>query len=225
MLVLAGLVIGLLLGGLIGLLVLRRTGDGRTARDLREELDDYRDQVANHYAETAKRVDDLTQAYKSVYDHLEQGAVRLVGEEELRRRLEDTASGPVTIEGIGRKALDAGDEAAIGPAEPDRAPGDAGDGASADGGIDSAASDAGASYDAASDAADIDDEAADDEIAHDGAAVGEEATLDDDSTLDDDERNRSAKAAQQAAQEAEEEAANDGAPDASTPTSERREDA
>lgn len=107
MLLLAGLLVGLLLGGLIGLLALRRDGDDGKARDLREELDAYRDQVASHYAETAKRVDALTQAYKSVYDHLEQGAYRLVGEEELRERLDDSASDPVTLEGIGQRALDA----------------------------------------------------------------------------------------------------------------------
>ena len=118
---LAGVLIGALIGGLVALVALvalRRDEDGVSVHELRRELDDYRGDVAAHYAETAKRVDALTQAYKSVYDHLEEGAFRLVGEEELRRRIEDTSGEPVTLEGIGRRALEPGEH---GPREGDAA--------------------------------------------------------------------------------------------------------
>lgn len=108
LLVLAGVLIGTLVGGLGALIALRRDEDGVNPRELRNELDAYRDEVAQHYTETAKRVDALTQAYKSVYDHLEEGAFRLVGEQELRERLDDDTAEPVTLEGIGRRALDDG---------------------------------------------------------------------------------------------------------------------
>ena len=103
LLILAGVLVGALLGGAIALFVLRRGGPG--SHSLRHELDDYRREVAEHYAETARRVDALTHAYKSVYDHLEDGAYRLVGESELRQRLEDASHEPVTIEGIGQRVL------------------------------------------------------------------------------------------------------------------------
>ena len=107
--VLVGLLVGALVGALGALIALRR-GEG-TGASARRELDAYRDDVATHYAETARRVDALTHAYKAVYDHLEEGAYRLVGEDELQRRLDDASGDPVTLEGIGRRALDAGDDA------------------------------------------------------------------------------------------------------------------
>lgn len=102
----ATLVAGLLIGTLVTLAVTRRAGGGRGAGDLRRDLDAYRDDVANHYAETARKVDALTRAYKDVYDHLETGAYRLVGEEALRARLADTKATTVTLEGIGPRRLE-----------------------------------------------------------------------------------------------------------------------
>lgn len=112
LLILAGVLVGALLGGAIALFVLRRGGPG--SGSLRHELDDYRREVAEHYAETARRVDALTHAYKSVYDHLEDGAYRLVGESELRQRLEDASHAPVTIEGIGQRVLQRPSDAGTG---------------------------------------------------------------------------------------------------------------
>lgn len=108
LLIATGVLVGGLLGGTIALLVLRRGGPGGDS--LRHELDDYRRDVAEHYAETARRVDALTHAYKAVYDHLEDGAYRLVGERELRERLDDASHEPVTIEGIGQRVLQRPDE-------------------------------------------------------------------------------------------------------------------
>ncbi len=101
------LLAGLILGALVTLAVTRRAGGGRSAGDLRRELDQYRDDVANHYADTARKIDTLTRAYKDVYDHLEEGAHRLVGEEPLRARLQDAAPTTVTLEGIGARRLEA----------------------------------------------------------------------------------------------------------------------
>ncbi|MEX2501450.1 MAG: DUF1043 family protein [Trueperaceae bacterium] len=110
----AGAMIGAAVGGAITLMLVRRNrGDETTVRSLQRDLAEYRSDVAAHYAETAKRVDALTHAYKDVYEHLEDGAYRLVGETELRRRLHDARNEPVTLEGIGRKALrDGGKEPA-----------------------------------------------------------------------------------------------------------------
>ncbi len=121
LLVLVGLLVGALAGAAGALIALRRSEGGAAAS--RRELDAYRDEVAAHYAETARRVDALTHAYKAVYDHLEEGAYRLVGEDDLKRRLDDASGDPVTLEGIGRRALDAGDDAPTdaGTSAPERA--------------------------------------------------------------------------------------------------------
>lgn len=114
LLIATGVLVGGLLGGAIALFALRRGGPA--SGSLRHELDDYRSEVAEHYAETARRVDALTHAYKAVYDHLEDGAYRLVGEGELRERLEDASHKPVTIEGIGQRVLQRTDERETGHA-------------------------------------------------------------------------------------------------------------
>jgi hypothetical protein len=119
LLVMAGVLLGALLGGIGALIALRRgQRDPTSVRSLERELESYRRDVADHYVETAKRVDALTHAYKAVYDHLEDGAVQLVGEAELRARLdrlEDTGHEPVTLEGIGQRVLQDV------PSDPDRA--------------------------------------------------------------------------------------------------------
>lgn len=106
LLLIAGLLVGALLGG-IGILVMERRnrGSAQDIRAARQELEEYRQDVAEHYVETAKRVNALTHSYKSVYDHLEDGAYRLVGEEELRRRLDDRGGESVMLEGIGQRSL------------------------------------------------------------------------------------------------------------------------
>ncbi|MGB5306037.1 MAG: DUF1043 family protein [Gammaproteobacteria bacterium] len=85
-------VIGLLsflLGGTLGCIVayLINTRHGRT-RKLQEELDqlkdrftDYRDQVTQHFMRTSELVQEMTQSYRSVYEHLATGAQQLCGEE------------------------------------------------------------------------------------------------------------------------------------------------
>lgn len=106
LLILAGVLVGALLGAVVALIAMRRAqSDPHSVRSLQRELDAYRGEVTEHYVETARRVDALTHAYKSVYDHLEDGAYRLVGEAELRHRLEDAGSHPVTLEGIGQRVL------------------------------------------------------------------------------------------------------------------------
>jgi hypothetical protein len=201
----AALAAGLLLGGLITWFATRQAGGGRSAAHLKEELETYKRDVAAHYAETAKRVDALTKAYKDVYDHLEDGAYRLVGEEELRRRL-DGGSEPVTLPGLGPRPLaeptpdgappaGAGDPAptpdgapdgALDPAPTDdRAPDDdAPSAAAADDAPDEVTSDATPSDDAPDDAP-IPDDA---DAAPDADADGPEAAEDDATPDDDDPR-------------------------------------
>ena len=80
-----------------------------------EELEVYREDVSEHFLRTAELVDNLTQSYKAVYDHLEGGAYQLVGDEKFRKQLEqrkqlqledsfsarrDTSSGPANPDTI-----------------------------------------------------------------------------------------------------------------------------
>jgi len=79
-----GLLIGLGLGSIFTYLML---GRGSRSRHLQLELDrlkenfqDYRDQVTHHFMRTSELVQEMTYSYRSVYEHLASGAQRLCGD-------------------------------------------------------------------------------------------------------------------------------------------------
>ncbi|HUT42605.1 MAG TPA: DUF1043 family protein [Gammaproteobacteria bacterium] len=79
--------IGIALGWIITYTLVVR--HGRT-HQLQLELDhlkdnfrDYRDQVTHHFMRTSELVQEMTQSYRSVYEHLASGAQHLCGDPEL----------------------------------------------------------------------------------------------------------------------------------------------
>src|SRR5690625_3496983 len=83
--------------------------DTDRVKELEAQLDEYQREVSDHFVETATLVNNLTRSYKAVYDHLESGAYRLVGEEALQKRLKDVESKPILIEPLGTRGLPAAD--------------------------------------------------------------------------------------------------------------------
>ncbi|WP_370981397.1 YhcB family protein [Agaribacterium sp. ZY112] len=76
------------LGGLLGAIISRSIFPPEQQKQLeenlnnsRKELDQYQRDVAQHFAETAQLVNNLTQSYKSVHDHLATGALQLTNAE------------------------------------------------------------------------------------------------------------------------------------------------
>ncbi len=78
--------VALLIGAGIGLFFSRIfTQDNRKNRELEKELQDanaslknYQQEVSEHYVKTAKLVEDLTDSYRSVHNHLAEGAATLL---------------------------------------------------------------------------------------------------------------------------------------------------
>ncbi|HEX7003884.1 MAG TPA: DUF1043 family protein [Trueperaceae bacterium] len=102
--VVIALLVGIAVGGAgVYLYARRRWADAARAEELQRELDGYRQEVSDHFVQTAGLVNDLTRSYKAVYDHLEQGAYRLVDEETLRKQLGDVEAETVRLEFIGRR--------------------------------------------------------------------------------------------------------------------------
>jgi len=100
------LIIGALAGALTVFLIGRKPKvDEDRVRELETQLDEYQREVSDHFVETASLVNNLTRSYKAVYDHLESGAYRLVGEEALQKRLKDVESKPILIEPLGTRGL------------------------------------------------------------------------------------------------------------------------
>lgn len=88
------------IGGLLGAVISRTLMPPEQQKELeqslqlsRQELNQYQQDVAQHFAETSKLVNSLTQSYKDVHEHLARGAIQLTNAE------------------IGKKILAAGDEA------------------------------------------------------------------------------------------------------------------
>lgn len=80
--VIGAVVCALIVAGVIGFTVGRRTNSGsRQARELEKRLDQvtrdkqhFEDRVSEHFAETATRLNALTENYRAVHEHLAEGA-------------------------------------------------------------------------------------------------------------------------------------------------------
>ena len=82
-------------GGLLGALISRSMFPPEHQKQLEEslksskqELDHYQREVAKHFADTAELVQNLTQSYKDVHDHLAKGALNLTNPEITRQVLD-----------------------------------------------------------------------------------------------------------------------------------------
>ena len=106
--IIVALLLGFAGGGVVVYFTMRRRyGDREAVAELRSEFDQYKSQVTEHFIETADLVNTLTRTYKNVFDHLETGAYRLVGEETLRQQLDTVDEAPVMIEYIGQRRTQA----------------------------------------------------------------------------------------------------------------------
>jgi uncharacterized membrane-anchored protein YhcB (DUF1043 family) len=81
------LLIGIALGWIITYTLVVRHGRTHQLQleldRLKENFRDYRDQVTHHFMRTSELVQEMTQSYRSVYEHLASGAQHLCGDPEL----------------------------------------------------------------------------------------------------------------------------------------------
>lgn len=89
-------IVALAIGGLIGYLLGRSGSDAgerqtlqRQLDEAREELGGYKQEVTEHFEKTAELVNQLTQSYRDVHQHLAQGAQTLGASEAARLALKD----------------------------------------------------------------------------------------------------------------------------------------
>ena len=96
-------VIGLVLGCIATYLVIVRYGRTRELQkelnQLKERFTDYRDQVTQHFMRTSELVQEMTQSYRAVYEHLANGAQPLCGDESDTNRLDSSSKGRLTNSG------------------------------------------------------------------------------------------------------------------------------
>ena len=98
------LIIGLLLGATGVWIWLRRHGGGDpSVAELKKENERFREEVNEHFVQTAELINQLTDSYKAVFDHLSEGADRLVDEEAVRGRMPRVSDQEVRLKHIGSR--------------------------------------------------------------------------------------------------------------------------
>jgi hypothetical protein len=96
-----GLIVGLAVGaGLAWALVARRT-HAPSVNQLKAENERFREEVNAHFVQTAELINELTDSYKKVFDHLSDGADRLVDKEAVRERMPQVGHREVRLRHIG----------------------------------------------------------------------------------------------------------------------------
>lgn len=99
------LIVGLLVGGGIGALatwwISRARGGAVSVMQLKQENDRFRNEVTEHFVETAHLINQMTDSYKQVFDHLSSGAEKLVDNKSLAERLPPVSGQEVKLSQFG----------------------------------------------------------------------------------------------------------------------------
>jgi uncharacterized membrane-anchored protein YhcB (DUF1043 family) len=91
--------IGVMLGYVLALHLQRKSSGGKLASELKAELDNYRDQVTEHFSRTSELFQTLTEQYRTLYDHLAEGAQGLCSPEPETPALEIPDTGLLEVPG------------------------------------------------------------------------------------------------------------------------------
>ena len=98
----AGVVIGLMVGATaIWLWMDKKVGDPDSVETLKRENQIFRDQVNEHFVQTAELINQLTDSYKAVFDHLSEGAEKLVDEKAVRERMPQVSAEEIRLKRLG----------------------------------------------------------------------------------------------------------------------------
>ncbi len=91
---LAGIAIGALI---MYFLSGKGSSSAKSVAQVEEKLTKYQEDVVSHFEQTADLVDELTQSYKKVFDHLGQSARELLTEEQVKAQIEKRKDRKITL--------------------------------------------------------------------------------------------------------------------------------
>ncbi len=117
------LIVGLVAGAAIGAVSVwwfNRSRGGRAGiAAIRRENEQFRNEVSEHFVETARLINQMTDSYKAVFDHLSKGADKLVDDKILAERMPRVSSQEVRLRHMGKtEAAGSGGESSV-PAKSD----------------------------------------------------------------------------------------------------------
>jgi len=91
--------LGLVIGALIMYFV---SGSNKDSKEeiakVEDKFNNYKKNVSQHFEQTADLIDDLTQSYKKVFDHLGKSARELMTDEQIQIQIEKRRGNKVTLE-------------------------------------------------------------------------------------------------------------------------------
>ncbi len=94
----SAVLLGLVIGAMLMYFASGKGSSSTKTTELEEKLNDYQQDVVEHFEKTADLVDELTQSYKKVFDHLGESAKELMTEEQLKLQIEKRKGRKVTLE-------------------------------------------------------------------------------------------------------------------------------
>lgn len=98
----AGVAIGLMVGATaVWLWMDKKLGSPDSVETLKRENEIFRDQVNEHFVQTAELINQLTDSYKAVFDHLSEGAEKLVDEKAVRERMPQVSAEEIRLKRLG----------------------------------------------------------------------------------------------------------------------------
>jgi len=99
-----GLLIGIAMMALWGMWRSRQAAkSGRSVEALEQRHRQFREEVNGHFVETAELINRMTDSYKAVFDHLSQGAERLVEDRVVQERMPKVGDDEVRLKHIGHR--------------------------------------------------------------------------------------------------------------------------
>lgn len=115
-----GVVVGFIAGGLVVWLLGARRHHEPTVGQLKAENERFREEVNAHFVRSAQLINELTDSYKKVFDHLSDGAERLVDPKTMRERMPQVGHQEVRLRHIGSSSTAGsrpGDAVVVPPAD------------------------------------------------------------------------------------------------------------
>lgn len=108
--VIVGLAVGAVIGAVATWWISRARGGAVSVMQLKQENDKFKNEVTEHFVETARLINQMTDSYKQVFDHLSSGAEKLVDEKSLAERLPPASGEEVRLSQFGASATAGGTE-------------------------------------------------------------------------------------------------------------------
>lgn len=115
-------IVGIIIGFLFTFIFMRAKNTNQSEQKMEQKLNAYQNKVEAHFAQTADLIDNLTDSYKKVFEHLSESANQLLTEEQVQRQIEQRNNRQVTLSYLNEQQPQAEPKEAADLAETDKEP-------------------------------------------------------------------------------------------------------